>query len=86
MQAPAIKSVYRSASISLRKADVARENGDDDEQLAHLRAFARTVRDVLRAHPLYARRRSDPECAALDAKLPDASSASEASAATRGTR
>ena len=72
MQAPAIKSVYRSASISLRKADVARENGDDDEQLAHLRAFARTVRDVLRAHPLYARRRSDPECAALDAKLPDA--------------
>ena len=72
MQAPAIKSVYRSASISLRKADVARENGDDDEQLAHLRAFARTVRDVLRAHPLYPRRRSDPECAALDAKLPDA--------------
>ena len=43
MQAP-IKSVYRSASISLRKADIAKENGDDPEQLTHLRAFVRTVR------------------------------------------
>ena len=69
MQAP-IKSVYRSATISLRKADIARENGDDPEQLAHLRAFVRTVRQSLHSHPLYDRRKTDPECVALDAKVP----------------
>ena len=31
-----LKSVYRSANISLRKADLARQNGDDDEELYHL--------------------------------------------------
>ena len=70
MQAP-IKSVYRSATISLRKADIARENGDDPEQLAHLRAFVRTVRQSLHSHPLYDRRKTDPECVALDAKVPE---------------
>ena len=70
MQAP-IKSVYRSATISLRKADIAKENGDDPEQLAHLRAFVRTVRQSLHSHPLYDRRKTDPECVALDAKVPE---------------
>ena len=37
-----LKSVYRSANISLRKADLARQNADDDEELYHLNQFAKT--------------------------------------------
>ena len=70
MNAQPVKSVFRSATMSLRKADLAREEGDDDEQLVHLKAFVHTVRRTLRRHPMYARRRGDPEAVALDENLP----------------
>ena len=69
--APPIKGVCRSASIALRKANLAKETGDEDEELAQLRSFNRTVVNVLRLHPMYARKKQDEEVAGLDAKLPE---------------
>lgn len=68
---PPIKGVCRSASIALRKANLAKETGDEDEELAQLRSFNRTVVNVLRLHPMYARKKQDEEVAGLDAKLPE---------------
>ena len=68
---PTIKGVCRSASIALRKANLAKETGDEDEELAQLRSFNRTVVNVLRLHPMYARKKQDEEVAGLDAKLPE---------------
>ena len=69
--APPIKGVCRSASIALRKANLAKETGDADEELAQLRSFNRTIANVLRLHPMYARKKQDEEVAGLDAKLPE---------------
>tara|TARA_B110000977_G_scaffold25120_1_gene30803 strand:- start:11334 stop:15845 length:4512 start_codon:yes stop_codon:yes gene_type:complete len=66
---PNIKGVCRSATIALRKADLARDNGDAEEQLAQLKAFARTITHVLRQHPMYARRKDDADIAVLDGKF-----------------
>ena len=52
-----IKSVYRSASISLRKAELAKDGGDTDERLFQLQSFVTTVRHTLRTHPMYPRRK-----------------------------
>ena len=68
---PPIKGVCRSASIALRKANLAKETGDEDEELGQLRAFNRTVVNVLHLHPMYARKKEDEEVAGLDAKLPE---------------
>ena len=57
--APPIKGVCRSASIALRKANLAKETGDEDEELAQLRSFNRTVVNVLRLHPMYARKKQE---------------------------
>ena len=69
--APPIKGVCRSASIALRKANLAKETGDADEELAQLRSFNRTIANVLRLHPMYPRKKQDEEVAGLDAKLPE---------------
>ena len=69
--APPIKGVCRSASIALRKANLAKETGDADEELAQLRSFNRTVANVMRLHPMYPRKKQDEEVAGLDAKLPE---------------
>ena len=71
MTSQPIKSVYRSANISLRKADLAKESGDENEQLFQLESFVKTVRHTLREHPMYARRKDDPEAVALNKKLPE---------------
>ena len=65
-----LKSVYRSASISLRKADLARQNEDDDEELYQLNQFAKTVRLTLQTHRLWERRKDDKDAVELVAKLP----------------
>ena len=69
--APPIKGVCRSASIALRKANLAKETGDAEEELAQLRSFNRTIANVLRLHPMYPRKKQDEEVAGLDAKLPE---------------
>ena len=56
-----LKSVYRSASISLRKADLARQNEDQDEELYQLNQFAKTVRLTLQTHRLWERRKDDKD-------------------------
>ena len=66
-----LKSVYRSANISLRKADLARQNGDDDEELYHLNQFAKTVRLTLQTHRLWERRKDDKDAVELVSKLPE---------------
>jgi len=66
-----IKSVYRSANISLRKADLARASGQSAEQLFQLESFVKTVRHTLKRHPLFARRKDDPEAVTLVQKLPE---------------
>ena len=66
---PPIKGICRSASIALRKANLAKETGDELEELGRLRSFNRTVVDVLHAHPMYARKKEDEEVADLDAEL-----------------
>ena len=68
---PPIQTVCRSATIALRKATLAKETGDTEEELAQLRVFNRTVINVLHFHPMYARRKEDAEVAGLDAKLTD---------------
>ena len=65
-----LKSVYRSASISLRKADLARQNDDQDEELYQLNQFAKTVRLTLQTHRLWERRKDDKDAVELVAKLP----------------
>ena len=65
-----LKSVYRSASISLRKADLARQNEDHDEELYQLNQFAKTVRLTLQTHRLWERRKDDKDAVELVAKLP----------------
>ena len=65
-----LKSVYRSASISLRKADLARQNEDQDEELYQLNQFAKTVRLTLQTHRLWERRKDDKDAVELVAKLP----------------
>jgi len=66
-----LKSVYRSANISLRKADLARQNADDDEELYHLNQFAKTVRLTLQTHRLWERRKDDKDAVELVSKLPE---------------
>ena len=66
-----LKSVYRSASISLRKADLARQNEDQDEELYQLNQFAKTVRLTLQNHRLWERRKDDKDAVELVAKLPE---------------
>ena len=66
-----LKSVYRSANISLRKADLARQNGNDDEELYHLNQFAKTVRLTLQTHRLWERRKDDKDAVELVSKLPE---------------
>ena len=66
---PPIKGICRTASIALRKANLAKETGDELEELGRLRSFNRTVVDVLHAHPMYARKKEDEEVAELDAEL-----------------
>ena len=60
-----LKSVYRSAIISLRKADLARQNEDQDEELYQLNQFAKTVRLTLQTHRLWERRKDDKDACLL---------------------
>ena len=66
---PNIKAVCRSATIALRKADLAKVNGDAEEQLGQLRSFARTITHVLRQHPQYPRRVDDADISVVDGKF-----------------
>ena len=67
-----ITAVYRSAAMSLRKANLARESGDTDEEVFQLNAFVTAVTSGVRAHPMYERRKTDKDCVDLENKLIDA--------------
>mmetsp|Transcript_62691 Transcript_62691/g.198516 ORF Transcript_62691/g.198516 Transcript_62691/m.198516 type:complete len:186 (-) Transcript_62691:285-842(-) len=60
-----IASLCKAASLALRKAGLAKEDGNEADQRAHLQKFMSLVSDSILEHPSYGKMKDSPEVAKL---------------------